>query len=83
MAALVLIFDSETLRFYDVFTLVQASNLAGGLATTTSRSEGIAADYNAGVLKLKLAKRAEAKPKQIKVDVGTAKTIEAEKGYAA
>ena len=37
---------------------------------TTVDSEGITAEYNAGVLKLKLAKRAEAKPKQIKVNIG-------------
>ena len=37
---------------------------------TTVDSEGITADYTAGVLKLKLAKRAEAKPKQIKVNIG-------------
>src|SRR5271157_3532923 len=43
---------------------------------TTVDSEGITADYNAGVLKLRLTKRAEAKPKQIKVNVGSAKTIE-------
>ena len=50
---------------------------------TTVDSEGITADYNAGVLKLKLAKRAEAKPKQIKVNIGGAKTIDAGKGQAA
>jgi HSP20 family protein len=50
---------------------------------TTVDSEAITADYNAGVLKLRLAKRAEAKPKQIKVNVGSAKTIEAGKTHAA
>ena len=35
------------------------------------------ADYNRGVLKIKLAKKAEAKPKQIKVNVGSEKTLEA------
>ena len=30
----------------------------------------VSADYNQGVLKIKLAKKAEAKPKQIKVNVG-------------
>src|SRR5436305_5643610 len=35
------------------------------------------ADYNQGVLKIKLAKKAEAKPKQIKVNVGSEKTLEA------
>jgi HSP20 family protein len=35
------------------------------------------ANYDKGVLKIKLAKKAEAKPKQIKVNVGTEKTLEA------
>jgi HSP20 family protein len=33
--------------------------------------------YDQGVLKITLAKKAEAKPKQIKVNVGSAKTVEA------
>src|SRR5437660_2856895 len=37
----------------------------------------VSADYNQGVLKIKLAKKAEAKPKQIKVNVGVEKTLEA------
>src|ERR1043166_4342675 len=37
----------------------------------------VSADYNQGVLKIKLAKKAEAKPKQIKVSVGSEKTLEA------
>jgi HSP20 family protein len=37
----------------------------------------VSADYNRGVLKIKLAKKAEAKPKQIKVNVGSEKTLEA------
>ena len=45
--------------------------------------ENVDAQYESGVLKLKLAKRAEAKPKQIKVNVGGQKTIEASKGKAA
>jgi HSP20 family protein len=36
----------------------------------------VSADYNQGVLKIKLAKKAEAKPKQIKVNVGVEKTLE-------
>jgi len=35
----------------------------------------VKADYENGVLKIQLAKRAEAKPKQIKVNIGQ-KTIE-------
>lgn len=45
---------------------------------TTVDSESITADYDKGVLKITLAKKAEAKPKQIKVNVGSAgKTLEA------
>src|SRR6185437_974476 len=47
---------------------------------TTVNSESISADYDKGVLKITLAKKAEAKPKQIKVNVGSAasgtKTLE-------
>jgi len=39
--------------------------------------EQVSANYENGVLKIKLAKKAEAKPKQIKVSVGSEKTIEA------
>jgi HSP20 family protein len=35
------------------------------------------ANYDKGVLKINLAKKAEAKPKQIKVNVGSEKTLEA------
>ena len=38
--------------------------------------ENVQADYEKGVLKIKLAKKAEAKPKQIKVNVGGEKTLE-------
>jgi HSP20 family protein len=48
---------------------------------TTVDTEGVQASYDRGVLKIKLAKKAEAKPKQIKVNVGSAtstdKTLEA------
>jgi HSP20 family protein len=37
----------------------------------------VSADYEKGVLKMKLAKKAEAKPKQIKVNVGSEKSVEA------
>jgi HSP20 family protein len=43
---------------------------------TTVDHENIQADYEKGVLKVKLAKKAEAKPKQIKVNVGSEKTVE-------
>jgi len=44
----------------------------------------VSADYDKGVLKIKLAKKAEAKPKQIKVNVGSEKTLEAKvQGKAA
>src|ERR1700756_3452885 len=39
--------------------------------------EHVSANYEKGVLKVKLAKKAEAKPKQIKVNVGGEKTLEA------
>lgn len=42
----------------------------------TVNQEGVRASYDAGVLRVELEKRAEAKPKQIKVEVGTAKQIE-------
>ena len=45
--------------------------------------ENVEASYENGVLRVKLAKRAEAKPKQIKVSVGGSKTIEAGKSKAA
>jgi HSP20 family protein len=48
----------------------------------TVNTEQVSADYENGVLKVTLAKRAEAKPKQIKVNVGGQKTIEP-KGQAA
>jgi HSP20 family protein len=37
----------------------------------------VSAHYDKGVLKVSLAKKAEAKPKQIKVSVGSEKTLEA------
>jgi len=43
---------------------------------TTVDAEQVTADYDKGVLKIKLAKKAEAKPKQIKVNVGSSKTLE-------
>ena len=38
--------------------------------------EHVTANYDKGVLKVKLAKKAEAKPKQIKVNVGSEKSLE-------
>ena len=38
---------------------------------TTVNPEGVKASYDAGVLRIELEKRAEAKPKQIKVQVGS------------
>src|SRR5882762_8434555 len=40
----------------------------------------VSANYDKGVLTIRLAKKAEAKPKQIKVNVGSQKTLEA-KGH--
>jgi HSP20 family protein len=45
--------------------------------------ENVEANYENGVLRVKLAKRAEAKPKQIKIGASGQKTIEAGKGKAA
>src|ERR1700731_3754441 len=42
----------------------------------TVDQENVQADYEKGVLKVKLAKKAEANPKQIKVNVGGEKTLE-------
>ena len=44
---------------------------------TTVDAEKVEANYDKGVLKVRLAKKAEAKPKQIKVNVGGEKTLEA------
>jgi HSP20 family protein len=49
----------------------------------TVSTEDVNADYVNGILKIKLAKRAEAKPKQIKVNIGSEKTLESKKGQAA
>jgi HSP20 family protein len=48
----------------------------------TVDTNNVSADYNNGVLQIRLAKRAETKPKQVKVNAGTqqSKTIEAGKG---
>src|SRR5262249_40509693 len=43
----------------------------------TVDTDSVSANYDKGVLKIKLAKKAEAKPKQIKVNVGSEKTLEA------
>jgi HSP20 family protein len=42
----------------------------------TVNSEAVKASYDAGVLRIELEKRAEAKPKQIKVQVGGPKQVE-------
>jgi HSP20 family protein len=41
----------------------------------TVDSENVSANYDKGVLKISLPKKAEAKPKQIKVNVGSEKTL--------
>jgi HSP20 family protein len=43
----------------------------------TVDTESVQASYNAGVLKLELAKKPEAQPKQIKINVDGAKKVEA------
>jgi HSP20 family protein len=45
----------------------------------TVNPDSVKASYEAGVLKVELDKRAEAKPKQIKVEVGAPKQVEAGK----
>ncbi len=42
----------------------------------TVNTDSIQANYDRGVLKIELAKKAEAKPKQIKVNVGSQKSLE-------
>ncbi len=42
----------------------------------TVDSDQVSAEFDNGLLKVRLAKRAEAKPKQIKVNIGTGKQIE-------
>jgi HSP20 family protein len=49
----------------------------------TVNAEDVSADYSTGVLKIKLGKRAEAKPKQIKVNIGSGPVLEGKKGQAA
>jgi HSP20 family protein len=44
---------------------------------TTVDADKVSAHYDKGVLKIALAKKAEAKPKQIKVNVGSEKILEA------
>ncbi len=44
---------------------------------TTVDTENVSATYDKGVLKIDLPKKAEAKPKQIKVNIGSEKSIEA------
>ena len=43
----------------------------------TVDAESVSASYDKGMLKIKLSKKAEAKPKQIKINVGAEKTLEA------
>src|SRR3979409_1335406 len=43
---------------------------------TTVDAEKVSATYDKGILKISLAKKAEAKPKQIKVNFGSDKTLE-------
>jgi HSP20 family protein len=49
----------------------------------TVDTESIQANYDKGVLKIQLAKKAEAKPKQIKVNVGSQKSIEGKESKGA
>ena len=49
----------------------------------TVETDNVQADYENGLLKIKLSKRAEAKPKQIKVNIGGSKQIAEGKTKAA
>jgi HSP20 family protein len=49
----------------------------------TIDQESVQANYDKGVLNVKLAKKAEAKPKQIKVSVGSEKTLESKEPKSA
>jgi HSP20 family protein len=49
----------------------------------TVDKDNVKADYDAGILRVGLAKRAEAKPKQIKVQVGGTKQVESAKPVEA
>jgi len=49
----------------------------------TVDTENVQANYEKGVLNIRLAKKAEAKPKQIKVNVGSEKTLSAKSGKVA
>jgi HSP20 family protein len=49
----------------------------------TVDTESIQANYDKGILKIQLSKKAEAKPKQIKVNVGTQKSIEGKEAKGA
>jgi HSP20 family protein len=46
-------------------------------------TESIQANYDKGILKIQLSKKAEAKPKQIKVNVGSQKSIEGKEAKGA
>src|SRR5437868_14916173 len=50
---------------------------------STVNPEQVQAHYDKGVLKIKLAKKAEAKPKQIKVNVGSERTLEGKESKGA
>jgi HSP20 family protein len=49
----------------------------------TVNPEDVTADHSNGVLKIRLGKRAEAKPRQIKVNIGSGPVLEGKKGQAA
>ena len=50
---------------------------------TTVDAEQVKASYDKGILKISLPKKAEAKPKQIKIGVGSEKTLDAKAAKAA
>ena len=50
---------------------------------TTVDAESVKATYDAGVLELSLAKKAEAKPRQIKISVGSVKAADQKQAESA
>ena len=50
---------------------------------STVNPEQVQAHYDKGILKIQLAKKAEAKPKQIKVNVGSEKALEGKEAKSA
>ena len=59
-----------------------AASIRAFTLPSTVDTENVKASYNAGILKLELNKKAEAQPKQIKVNVGGQSKLEDKKEAA-